>query len=123
MQIKNKLFIFFIKFFSIIFLNVNSYAEEFNISAEEITIDKENNIVTGIGGVEAVDSEGKTINADKIIYKKNDEFLIAEGSVKIFDIENNMFTTDQTIRALFVPPYPWRIILRSGYTLEDIGSR
>ena len=38
-------------------------------------------------------------------------------------LRNNMFTTDQTIRALFVPPYPWRIILRSGYTLEDIGSR
>ena len=34
-----------------------------------------------------------------------------------------MFTTDQTTRALFVPPYPWRIILRSGYTLEDIGSK
>ena len=122
MQIKNKLFIFFIKFFSIIFINVNSYAEEFNISAEEITIDKENNIVTGIGGVEAVDSEGKTINADKIIYKKNDEFLIAEGSVKIFDIENNMFTTDKATydkpNEIIITFQNSEINLKEGYKIK-----
>ena len=33
---------------------------------------KTNNIVIGIGSVEAKDSSGKTINADKIIYKKNE---------------------------------------------------
>ena len=38
-------------------------------------------------------------------------------------LRNNMFTIDQVSRALFVPPYPWRIIMRSGYTLEDIGAR
>ena len=81
MQIKNKIFFILFNIFSLVFLNANIYAEEFNISAEEITIDKTNNIVIGIGSVEAKDSSGKTINADKIIYKKNEEYLTAEGSV------------------------------------------
>jgi hypothetical protein len=35
----------------------------------------------------------------------------------------NMFTPTETTRALYVPPYPWRVVLRSAYGLEDIGAR
>ena len=63
----------------------NIYAEEFNISAMEIEVDKENNIVIGKGSVEAIDSEGRIIKSDKVTYEKSKEFLTAEGSVKIFD--------------------------------------
>jgi len=35
----------------------------------------------------------------------------------------NMFTPTLTTRALYVPPYPWRIVQRSAYGIEDIGSR
>ena len=38
-------------------------------------------------------------------------------------LRNNMFTASHVSRALFVPPYRWRAILRSGYSLEDLGSR
>ena len=69
MQIKDKikLIIFLLGFFLI---NSSIHAEEFNISAKEILIDKENEILTGIGSVKAIDTEGKTINANKIIYEK-----------------------------------------------------
>ena len=74
MQIKNKFFFILLNIFSIIFLNINVNAEEFNISAQEITIDKVNNIVIGIGEVEAKDSGGKTIKANKIISKGEQYF-------------------------------------------------
>ena len=64
MQIKNNLFFILLNFFSILLLNINVNAEEFNISAKEVTIDKTNNIVVGIGEVEAKDSSGKTIKAE-----------------------------------------------------------
>ena len=35
----------------------------------------------------------------------------------------NNFTPTQTTRALFVPPYPWRPVLRSASGIEDIGER
>ncbi len=95
MQIKNK--IVFITFITLTFFSsiLNVFADEFDISAEEILFDKSNNIITGKGSVEALDSEGKVIKADKIIYKKAEEFLIAEGSVEIIDKEGNIFKTDK----------------------------
>ena len=38
-------------------------------------------------------------------------------------LRNNMFIAGHVNRALFVPPYRWRVILRSGYSLEDLGAR
>ena len=38
-------------------------------------------------------------------------------------LRNNMFTSKQVARALFIPPYHWRVIVRSAYGLEDLGSR
>jgi len=35
----------------------------------------------------------------------------------------NMFTPTLTTRALYVPPYSWRIVQRSAYGIEDIGAR
>ena len=61
----NLLILFFLIFF---IFNSNLYAEEFNISAKEISVDKENEILIGKGSVTAIDSEGKVINADKITY-------------------------------------------------------
>ena len=35
----------------------------------------------------------------------------------------NMFTPTLTTRALYVPPYPWPVVRRSAYGIEDIGAR
>jgi lipopolysaccharide assembly outer membrane protein LptD (OstA) len=87
MQIKNKLFFILL---SILILFKSSFylsAEEFDIAAEKIVIDKEKNILIGTGSVVAKDKAGRTIKSDKMIYKKSSEVLIAEGFVEIFDLE------------------------------------
>ena len=69
--------ILLIVFFLIFFVpNFNLNADEFNITANEISIDKENEILVGKGSVTAEDSEGTIITADKITYKKLREFLL-----------------------------------------------
>ena len=95
MQIKNS--IKFIIFFLLCFFvsNINLNAEEFNISAKEIVIDKDNEILTGTGMVEVIDSDGRVINANKIVYKKTIKFLTAEGNVSITDIKGNVLSSDK----------------------------
>ena len=73
MLIKNKKII--ISFLIFWLSSVNLFAEEFNITAKEVVIDKENEIIIGIGSVTADDVEGKIIKADKITYTKSKEFL------------------------------------------------
>ena len=58
MRTKNRMnftVIFFLIFFA---FNFNLNAEEFNITAKEVLIDKENEILVGEGSVIAEDSEG-----------------------------------------------------------------
>ena len=93
MQIKNKKKLIIICLLCFFLFNLNLNAEEFNIAAKEILIDKENEIIIGKGSVQAVDSGGKRINANKITYKKSREFLIAEGEVEITDIDGNIIET------------------------------
>jgi len=95
MQTKNKIKIFIIFFISLLFFNLKIYADEFNISAKELLIDKDNEILVGKGSVTATDSEGKLINADKITYQKLKEFLLIEGNVKIIDVEGNILETSK----------------------------
>ena len=73
MLIKNKINFIIIIFTSFLFFNLNLAADEFDISAKEIIIDKENETIVGKESVQAKDSEGKIIYADKIIYKKNND--------------------------------------------------
>ena len=90
MQIKDKIKnISFFIFFFIFSFNIN--AEEFDIKAKEILVDKEKEILIGTGSVEATDSEGKIITADKITYLKSKEFLRAEGNVTIIDINVHIY--------------------------------
>jgi len=78
MLIKNNIIkTLFVLFFSIFATNINLYAEEFNITAKEILLDKENQTLTGSGSVEASDSDGNIVTAEKITYKKTKEFLLA----------------------------------------------
>ena len=115
---KNLLIIFFLIFFA---FNFDLSAEEFNITANEILIDKENEILVGEGSVKAVDSEGKVISADKITYKKSRKFLLAEGRVKITDIEGNTLTTDRAtydkISEIITTYDNTELVLREGYKL------
>ena len=102
MQIKNKKKFIIIYLLSFLLSSLNLYAEEFNIEAKEILIDKENKILVGKGSVEVKDSVGKLIYADKVTYEKSKEFLLAEGSVKIeFWFDFNIFFS--VLYEIFLP--------------------
>ena len=90
MQIKNKIFFLIIFILNLLIFNFSLKADEFNISAVEILIDKDKDIVTGKGSVEVEDKQGRIIKADKVTYKKAEEFLLAEGSVEFFDTDGNL---------------------------------
>ena len=95
MQTKNRKIFLTLFLLSFFIFNLNLSAEEFDITAKEILIDKENQILVGKGSVQAIDSEGKIINANKITYEISREFLLAEGNVKIADVEGNVLATDK----------------------------
>ena len=122
MLVKNKIIILIIFFLNLFILCSNLYAEEFDITAEEILIDKENEILVGKGTVKAEDSEGRLIIADKITYEKSKEFLLAEGKVKISDISGNILETEKAtydkINEIIITYDNTELFLKEGYKLN-----
>ena len=121
MRTKNRMnftVIFFLIFFA---FNFNLNAEEFNITAKEVLIDKENEILVGEGSVIAEDSEGKVMSADKITYEKSREFLLAEEEVKVIDTKGNILTADKAtydkINEIIITYDNTELILKEGYKL------
>jgi len=110
-----------ILFFIFFFHNCNVSADEFNISAKEIIINKDNQIITGIGNVKAQDADGKVIYADKITYKKSNEFLLAEGSVKIIDNKGNILITNKAsydkLNEIIVTFNETKLFIKENYKL------
>ena len=121
MQTKNKIILILISILLFCTTNSKLYADEFNISALEITVDKENNIVIGKGSVEITDTSGKLIKSDRATYIKNDELLIAEGSVEMLDNEGNILTSDKIIYNKKIDIINARgnskLIIKEGYEL------
>ena len=121
MQIKNKKNLIIICLISFLLFNLNVKAEEFNIAAKEVVIDKKNEIIVGKGSVQAQDSEGKIIYADKITYEKSKEFLLAEGKVQIIDNEGNIIKTNKAtydkINEIITTFNDTDLILNEGYKL------
>tara|TARA_B110001454_G_scaffold161540_1_gene151009 strand:+ start:181 stop:579 length:399 start_codon:yes stop_codon:yes gene_type:complete len=119
MQIKNK-FIAFILTVLLLF-SVNLNADEYNITASEVVIDKNKEILIGKGSVKATDSLGRIITADKIIYEKSKEFLTAEGKVVINDIDGNILNTNKAtidkINGIIVTYDNSELILKEGYRI------
>ena len=121
MQIKDKINFIIIIFTSFLFFNLNLAADEFDISAKEIIIDKDNETIVGKESVQAKDSEGKIIYADKIVYKKNNEFLLAEGNVEIVDVKGNILKTNKAtydkLNEIISTYSNTEILLNDGYKL------
>ena len=95
MQIKSKQKIFIIFLISFFLFASKLKAEEFNIVAQEVIINKDTKVLIGTGNVKAVDADGTIINADKITYKKQEEYVLAEGNVIITDVEGNILKTNK----------------------------
>ena len=123
MPIKNKVVLVIFCVLSLTIFNFKLFAEEFNISAIEVSVDKTSDIVVGKGQVEVTDTQGKVMKADKVTYEKSKEFLILEGSVEILDIEGNILTTDKAtydkIKEIINTYNNSRIDLKEGYKLTS----
>ena len=85
MQIKNKKNPIVICLICLFLFITNLSAEEFDITAEEIVINKDNKSIVGKGSVKVQDSTGKVIYGDKVVYEREREFVLIEGNVKITD--------------------------------------
>ena len=124
MQMKNKIKIIEYIFLFISFIS-NLNADEFNIVANEIIVDKENKIITGIGSVQASDADGKIVKANKITYEKEKEFLLAEGEVIIADTDGNILKSDKAtydkINEIITTYEKTKLALKEGYKLETMN--
>ena len=122
MQIKSKKNLIAICFLSFFLFISNLGAEEFDITAKEIEIDKENEIIVGKGSVQVQDSEGKLIYSNKVTYEKSREFLLLEGKVKIIDNEGNILKADKAtydkINEKIVTYNNTELSLKEGYKLN-----
>jgi len=120
MQIKSKIILYILLL--IFTFTLNLAAEEFDISASEITIDKEKDIVTGTGSVEVTDKQGKFIKADKVIYERSKEFITVEGSVEVLDKEGNILKTTKAtydkINEIIFTYENSELKIKEGYNLE-----
>ena len=125
MQIKNKKKSIIVYLLSFLLFNSILNAEEFNITAKEILIDKENEIIVGKGSVQVQDTEGRLIYADKVTYEKSREFLLVEGKVKIDDNEGNFLTTDKAtydkINDIINTYGKTELALKEGYKLSALS--
>ena len=123
MQIKNNIKKLLILFFLFSLSSLNLNAEEFNITAKEILLDKENDTLTGKGNVEARDTQGNIIAADKIIYEKSKEFLLVEGNVNITDKNGNILLSEKSsydkINEVIQTFENTELILKKGYRLSS----
>lgn len=125
MQTKNNILIFVCFFITIFSLSKNLYADEFDIKASEIAIDKENDTLAATGSVEARDNTGKVIKADKIFYERSKEFLNIEGNVTITDVEGNILKTSKAsydkINNKIVAYESTQVEFGEGYSLTTNG--
>ena len=123
MPTKNKIFIIIFCFLSLISYKVDIKADEFNISAEEIFVDKENDIVIGKGSVEVTDKEGTLIKSEKVTYEKSKEFILAEGKVKFIDQKGNIINTDKAtydkIKNIIITFKNSELLIKEGYKLTS----
>ena len=81
----------------IFFVSNIVFSKELNFKAKEILVFDEGNLVVGKDEAEAKIQNEIEIYADKISYDKKKNYILAEGSVKIFDLINNIEINSEKI--------------------------
>ena len=89
---KNNLLKFLLIFF--IFFQNTLYANELDISASEIKIDKKNSEIQFIGSIKAVDESNNVLMSEEAYYLKEKDFLKSKGATKIITRENYVFESE-----------------------------
>ena len=84
----------FFKILLIIFFSHNSYAENLDISAKNITIDKKNEITIFEENVIIKDDNGTIIKSNYANYNKKLNFLNLKNNIVVTDIDGNEFKSN-----------------------------
>ncbi len=82
----NKLYSIFFTLVLLLF-SVNSIAQDLNINAKIIEVEKSNQIIVAEGDVEVIDLKNNIINAQKIRYDKTKQILNTFGETEVFTSE------------------------------------
>ena len=81
--------IFFI--FVLLFVSKNLIAQDLNINAKIIEVEKLNQVIVAEGDVEVIDLKNNIINAQKIKYDKTKQILNTFGETEVFTSEKYYF--------------------------------
>jgi LPS-assembly protein len=112
--------IFFI--FSLFFFKTVVFAENLNISAEKITLDKVKNISVFENNVTIVTEDGYKINSDYTEYDKEKGYLLLKKNISAIDNENNIIQTNFAEffknKNILKTKGPTKIITTNKYEIE-----
>ena len=70
-------------------------ADELDIKAKNITLDKKNNISIFENNVEVIDQLNNLFKADYVEYNKSTDFLLLKGNIYSKDVKGNIFKTEE----------------------------
>ena len=70
-------------------------ADELDIKAKNITLDKKNNISIFENNVEVIDQLNNLFKADYVEYNKSTNFLLLKGNIYSKDVKGNIFKTEE----------------------------
>ena len=70
-------------------------AEELDIKAKNITLDKKNSISIFENNVEVIDQLNNLFKADYVEYNKSTDFLLLKGNIYSKDVKGNIFKTEE----------------------------
>jgi lipopolysaccharide assembly outer membrane protein LptD (OstA) len=92
-------------FIAIVFFQNSSFAKDiYEITAKKVTYDDNENIITAEGDALAVNSLGKKLSSDKMVYNKNQNLIQTFGSSKFEDgkiiLTANNFKYDIEIKTI-----------------------
>ena len=88
---KNKFFLLLI----FILTANNSFAENFNINAKNISMDKKNEITIFKDNVVIVDERNNIIKSEYASYDKKSDFFILKNNVSIKDSKGNILQSEE----------------------------
>ena len=113
------------KFISLVFLIFtanNLFAENFNISAKNISIDKKNEVTIFTDNVVIVDEKNNKIKSEFASYNKKTDFFILKKNVSIKDSEGNILKSKEASydkkKGLYKILGEAKVLTAEGYTVD-----
>ena len=97
MLIKNKIFVIIILILNCFLFNFNIFAEELNITAGEITFEKDEEMMIAKGSVIIIDSDGNKVSTEKAEYDKIKDQVTTYDKSKVILKNGYEITSDKVL--------------------------